>query len=92
MDSVQWVTGEHKHFVFRLTPGSNSGSTEQSSRATSASGGLAFRELDEAFRLTQNAGAVLSDPRHGKNTRHTLLAMPPKRDEIVVPEASGAGL
>jgi hypothetical protein len=36
---------------------------------------LAFRELDEAFRLTENASAVLSDPRHGKNTQHTQLAM-----------------
>ena len=52
----------------------------------------AFRELDEAFRLTDNAGAVRSDPRHGKNTQHTLLAMLAKRDGIVVPQPSGAGL
>ncbi len=42
---------------------------------TSDAGLLAFRELDEAFRLTDNAGAVLFDPRHGKNTQHTMLAM-----------------
>ncbi len=42
---------------------------------TSDAGLLAFRELDEAFRLTENASAVLSDLRHGKNTQHTLLAM-----------------
>jgi hypothetical protein len=42
---------------------------------TSDAGLLPFRELDEAFRLTENARAVLSDPRHGKNTQHTLLAM-----------------
>ena len=28
----------------------------------------AFRELDQAFGLTENASAVLSDRRHGKNT------------------------
>jgi len=35
---------------------------------TSDAGLLALRELDEACRLTENATAVLSDPRHGKNT------------------------
>ncbi len=60
-------------------------------KITSDAGLLAFRALDEAFRLTENASAVLSDPRHGKNTQHTLLAMLPKRDGIVLPEASGAG-
>jgi len=44
-------------------------------KITSDAGLLAFRELDEAFRLTENAGAVLYDLRHGKNTQHTLLAM-----------------
>jgi len=44
-------------------------------KITSNAGLLAFRELDEAFRLTENASAVLSDPRQGKNTQHTLLAM-----------------
>ena len=44
-------------------------------RITSDAGLLAFRELDEAFRLTENASAALSDPRHGKNTQHTLLAL-----------------
>lgn len=44
-------------------------------KITSDAGLLPFRELDEAFRLTENAGAVLCDPRQGKNTQHTLLAM-----------------
>ena len=44
-------------------------------KITSDEGLLAFRELDEAFRLMENASAALSDPRHGKNTQHTLLAM-----------------
>ncbi|MFH0981083.1 MAG: transposase [Planctomycetota bacterium] len=42
---------------------------------TSDAGLLPFREVDEAFRLTENASAVLSDPRPGKNTQHTLLGM-----------------
>ncbi len=41
------------------------------SRCTS---GLAFRELDEAFRLTERGSTVLSDGRRGKNTQHTMLA------------------
>ncbi|UCF33689.1 MAG: transposase [Phycisphaerales bacterium] len=44
-------------------------------KITSDAGPLPFRELDEAFRLTENANAVLSDPRQGKNTRHILPAM-----------------
>ena len=44
-------------------------------RITSDAGLLAFRELDEAFRLTEKGSTVLSDPRQGKNTQHTMLAM-----------------
>ena len=44
-------------------------------KITSDAGLLAFRELDEAFGLTENASAMLSDPRHGKNTQHALLAL-----------------
>ena len=44
-------------------------------KTTSDAGLLAFRELDEAFRLTEKASTVLSDLRHGKNMQHTLLAM-----------------
>ncbi len=42
---------------------------------TSDAGLLAFRELDEAFRLTEKGGTLLSDCRRGKNTQHTMLAM-----------------
>jgi hypothetical protein len=44
-------------------------------KITSDAGLLAFREFDEAFRLTENASMVLADPRHGKNTQHTTLAI-----------------
>ena len=36
---------------------------------------LPFREPDEAFRLTEKASSVLSDPRRGTNAQHTMLAM-----------------
>ncbi len=44
-------------------------------KITSNAGLLAFRELDEAFRLTEKGSTVLSDCRQGKNTQHTMLAM-----------------
>ncbi|MCH8881691.1 MAG: IS1380 family transposase [Planctomycetes bacterium] len=44
-------------------------------KITSDAGLLAFRELDEAFRLTEKASIMLSESRQGKNTQHTMLAM-----------------
>jgi len=44
-------------------------------KLTSDAGLLAFRELDEAFRLTEKGSAVLLDCRRGKNTQHSMLAM-----------------
>ncbi len=44
-------------------------------KITSDAGLIAFRELDEAFRLTEKGSTLLSDPRPGKNTQHTMLAM-----------------
>jgi hypothetical protein len=44
-------------------------------KITSDAGLLPFRELDEAFRLTEAASVMFSDSRRGKNTQHTLLAM-----------------
>ncbi len=42
---------------------------------TSDAGLLAFRELDEALRLTEKGSTLLSDCRQGKNTQHTILAL-----------------
>ena len=42
---------------------------------TSDAGLLAFRELDETFRLTETGSTVLSDCRRGKNTHHMTLAL-----------------
>ena len=41
---------------------------------TSDSGLLAFRELDDAFRLTEEASSMLSDYRRGKNAQHSVSA------------------
>jgi len=44
-------------------------------KVSSDAGLLAFRELEEAFRLTEKGSTMLSDFRHGKNTQHSMLAM-----------------
>jgi len=45
------------------------------SNLTSDAGLLPFRELDDTLGLTEIAGAVLSDDRRGKNTRHVLTGL-----------------
>src|SRR6266567_9313266 len=45
------------------------------SNVTSDAGLLPFRELDDALALTEMAGAVRSDGRRGKNTRHVLAGL-----------------
>jgi hypothetical protein len=44
-------------------------------KITSDAGSLAYRELDDAFGLTNMVGSILSEARRGKNTRHLLVGL-----------------
>jgi len=44
-------------------------------RITSDAGGLLLRELDQRYRIAENAARCLHDPRDGHNVKHDLLTL-----------------
>jgi hypothetical protein len=67
--------GDRRKRALRVQFNGKLGLEFHGARITSDAGLLPFRELDEAFRLTEAASVMFSDSRRGKNTQHTLLAM-----------------
>ncbi len=68
-------TGESESAALRLDLDRRLRLEFRGSNVTSDAGLLPFRELDDAFGLSQMAGAVLSDGRRGKNTRRVLSGL-----------------
>jgi hypothetical protein len=66
--------GEGRKATIRLQFDSSVQLTFQGAAITSDAGLLAYRELDNAFGLTDIAEQCLHNNRHGKNTRHSLGA------------------
>ena len=71
---MHYATGETERDGLRLDFDRRLKLEFHGATVTSDAGLLAFRELDDALGLTALAANVLTDPRTGKNGRHTLLA------------------
>ena len=66
-------TGETRGGVLRLDFDRRLKLEIHGSKVTYDAGLLAYRELDDAVRLSEIAGDTLSDTRRGKNGRHGLV-------------------
>jgi len=67
--------GEARKDALRLRFDRNLKLEFHGTKVTSDAGLLAYRELDEAFGLTEMSGRHLSDQRVGTNTQHSLTAL-----------------
>jgi len=67
--------GESRRRALRIKFDSNLKLEFYGAKITSDAGLLAYRELDEQFRLTRSAAEKLVESRKGKNTQHTMLAL-----------------
>jgi len=72
---MEHSTGESDNGSLRVDFDRRLGLEFHGSRITSDAGLLAYRELDDSLGLTDLAGAVLSECRRGKNTRHLLTGL-----------------
>jgi hypothetical protein len=67
--------GEAGNGALRLTFDSSLRLEFHGAKITSDAGLLAYRELDEQFRLTRSGAHKLVETRLGKNTQHSMLAL-----------------
>jgi hypothetical protein len=72
---VGYVTGEAKELPLRPVFDRRIKLEFHGARITSDGGLLAYRELDDALGLTENATTRLLDGRRSKNTRHELSGL-----------------
>lgn len=65
----------HKQLIFESLFGKEVVADFTGGRITSDAGGLLLRELDQRYRLAENAARCLHDPREGHKVKHDLLTL-----------------
>ena len=65
----------HKQLIFESLFGKEVVADFAGGRITSEAGGLLLRELDQRYRLAENAARCLHDPREGHQVKHDLLTL-----------------
>ena len=76
-DYSKWETpmGESKKDALRVNFNKKLKLEFHGVKVTSDAGLLAYREVDDAFGLTEMTACKLTDNRTGKNTQHSLTAL-----------------
>ena len=65
----------HKQLCFESLSSKEVIADFEGGRITSDAGGLLLRELDQRYRLAENAARCLHDPREGHKVKHDLLTL-----------------
>ncbi len=65
----------HKQLIFESLFGKEVVADFAGGRITSDAGGLLLRELDQRYRIAENAARCLHDPREGHKVKHDLLTL-----------------